>query len=219
MSKTTQKVGPGEQSRPSPVSIGGESNSRPIGEWVIRIPNWTPPSQNEIRGHNGWWREEAIKKEMIGFLRTYGHESGVKFIRPDYRPKRAVCLYAYFDLGKRTIPDPDNLTKLFFDSLKRADLIVGDSDEWLLWNRPKVARVSQTRDDPHPASRTIITVSDVDPASERRWHHDRMSDADFLWLHNERLKRHLGMGMTLPSDLSEPPQLLPRKSKVRYRPA
>lgn len=127
---------------------------------MIRIPDWTPPSENKSVGRHYAVLYKA-KRAAADMLGVYAHLAGVKLVDPPgYAPRRRVTLAAFYPKSQGRLPDPSNLIKALFDSLKLARLIVDDSDKWLDWDKPKVSH-SQ---DEHP--RTVITVCDLTPGRE-----------------------------------------------------
>lgn len=130
---------------------------KPVTQWVIRIPDWTPPSVNLAMGKH-WPVGNKIKKEVAELLRVYGQMAGLRFVTDTYRPCRRVAIYAYYPSNQGRKPDPDNLTKITLDAMRQAGVIVDDDRNWLVWERPRICDAAL------PQSRTVIMVEDCDPA-------------------------------------------------------
>lgn len=73
---------------------------------------------------------------MADLLGAYAYKAGVPFVSPTYRPVRKVVLRVTGWANGETMPDPDNVLKLFLDSCRRCGLIVDDSKEWCVWGVP-----------------------------------------------------------------------------------
>ena len=142
----------GAESTGTAATGGTTANSSKPREWSIRIPNWSPPSENVVLGWH-WRKKEALKKEVAEFMAIYAALANVPKVTDDYRPVRYVHMLAIYPRQSGRLPDPENLYKITHDAMKRAWLIVDDSQEWLKTDRPTLQR-GESRE-------TIITIRDV----------------------------------------------------------
>lgn len=121
--------------------------------WTIKIPNWTPPSMNKARGRH-WSKSHKNTTDAAEYLTAYAMKADVPKVTDDYRPRRFVAV----DVTKcHPMPDPDNLMKALLDGLKRARLIVDDSDEWCHWEPPTMHKVGKHA----PGQGIVIVLHDL----------------------------------------------------------
>jgi hypothetical protein len=114
------------------------------------VPNWTPPSLNSFTGRH-WKAINKAKRDVAELLTVYAMRAGIKRCTYTYRPVRRVRVAVLYAGSK---PDPDNLQKVLNDALKRARLIVDDSEEWMT---PYTVGLKKTEGEPS----TFIFLRDL----------------------------------------------------------
>jgi hypothetical protein len=102
------------------------------------VPKWCPPSLNPFIGVH-WRKLDQLKRQLADLLGVYAMLAGVRRVDHAFRPVRHVRLHVIGWKGL-TLPDPDNVLKLFLDSARRCGLIVDDKDEWCKWEPPVLVR-------------------------------------------------------------------------------
>lgn len=122
------------------------------GPWTFEVPKWCPPSLNPYVGAH-FRKVDRLKRQLADLLGVYALLAGVRRVDYLYRPLRHVRLSVVGWQG-RTIPDTDNVLKLFLDSARRCGLIVDDSQEWCRWDVPVL-----TRGEP---DLTTVTITDLE---------------------------------------------------------
>jgi hypothetical protein len=124
----------------------------PGPELAFRVPRWCPPSLNAVFGRH-FAAAHRIKKALADLLGVFSRAAGVRPVDLRYRPVRRVRLTVTGWGNGETMPDPDNLLKLFLDSCTRCRLIVDDSADWCDWARPTLIRGSPDE--------AVVTVRDL----------------------------------------------------------
>lgn len=109
---------------------------------IIEIPD-IPTSLNKLlRMH--WAARRRIQNRFN--LAVMVGTRGVPYDFQGLTSPRKVSLKITFHVaGRGRLPDPDNLIKLLFDSLKNNGVIYDDSDKWLNWGKPKVIRGKENK--------------------------------------------------------------------------
>lgn len=119
------------------TSPSGDSAPARGRTWVVVIPNWAPPSKNEIRGTH-YRREHKIKLATTQMIATYAFITGVPRLTDKNAAKRRVTLAVEYP-NHASLPDPQNLCDIFYDALTNAQMIVDDSAKWLETEMPVVS--------------------------------------------------------------------------------
>lgn len=111
--------------------------------WQIFIPKYRPISLNEY--HRFLHRKKKFLNELVGLLSHYNREvpllrrkakvtaggAGVQFvIDKAVAVKRRVYIELIMQKGQRMM-DEDNIEKLVYDALQKAELIANDSPMWV----------------------------------------------------------------------------------------
>lgn len=92
---------------------------------VVTIPDWLPPRLNQVRGRH-WRAEYRAKKQAAEIVGAYAQQASV----PRAKGRRRISLTITLGKGHRQ-PDRDAYDKVLLDALKRAGLILDDSDRGL----------------------------------------------------------------------------------------
>lgn len=152
--------------------------------WKFQIPDWIPPSVNPSVGRH-WSKIHKDKDATAMILGMYALLGKVPLTSYQYRPVRLLTLSVFGWGNGETIPDPDNLQKIFLDGATRCRLIVDDHRDWCVMQRPFLERADVTR--------TVVTVEDlelkpaVEPADDP--HTRRMLSAMLGRLKRRQLRR------------------------------
>lgn len=132
----------------SPARAGGPPPTP--GPWVIDLPGH-PPRVNSWRGAH-WQKRHRQVKAFAQTLGLAAAAAGVPRVGPGYAPKRRLgVVLTGWPRGR--VPDPDAFVKDLLDALKQSSLIVDDSQTWLAWTRPMLAR--------GPRQTTRLTLEDT----------------------------------------------------------
>lgn len=111
--------------------------------YTIIIDNWVIPSVNKLKGH--WGNTKRIKTGVTQMIAAYSRHV------PKATNKRKVQIIHQQPRGR--LPDPDNLFKCCFDSLKNLGLIIDDRASKLDFDKP-ITRYGKKQ--------TIITISEAE---------------------------------------------------------
>lgn len=121
--------------------------------WVVTVPDYTPPSLNQILGC-GPGKRGKLKRECANFFAVYASLAGVPVASASGGVKRRV-LFTFHGWPRGQFPDPDNMLKVPLDALRAAALIVDDSQAWCEWERPAFVRSG--------VRKTVIELFDLSP--------------------------------------------------------
>lgn len=122
--------------------------------WRLVIPNYHPPSDNELLVNK--FKRSKLKRECAEIFGTYAAMQGVKrvgYLVGEYRPRRHVYMELHgWPTGRP--PDPSNFWKAARDALVTAWLLVDDSARWCTATADPVIVQSKI-------SQTIVVLTDV----------------------------------------------------------
>jgi len=148
---------PARKSRPRGhgISLLKPQEELPVpirGPWVFRIPAYYPPSQNTWQGGH-YSKVHKLKRQTADLIGTYARLCSVPLVTYDYRPVRLCRMTVIGWADGSTMPDGDNLLKVFRDALVWARVIVDDGKDFARFTEPVTQRGS-------PAE-TIIEIADL----------------------------------------------------------
>lgn len=124
-----------------------------IRDWVFVVPRWCPPSINQVIGGH-WSKLNKLKGQLSNLLGAHAVAAGVPRVSYTYRPRRAIGLTVKGWGNGATMPDEDNLLKLFLDSARRCGLIVDDRKDWVEWSKPLLLRSDHDE--------AVVSVADLE---------------------------------------------------------
>lgn len=107
----------------------------PPQTWTITIPDYLPPSLNELM-HCHWRTKHKLKKECLEFVAHYG-----RHVLPAVGKRRVLLTYLRTVCHKEM--DPDNAKKAILDALVKAGILGNDTEEWVECPDPVQSRSSR----------------------------------------------------------------------------
>jgi Holliday junction resolvase RusA-like endonuclease len=120
-------------------------------EWVLSIPNWTPPSVNRLWKASHWSVGHRIKQQVGRTI--YGAWLVSRPAVMCATGKRRVSV-AVTVAGRGGMIDPDNALKTLLDGLVKNHLLVDDSARYC---EIGVVRVERGKE-----KGTVVTLEDLD---------------------------------------------------------